>query len=636
MARVTNGPPNRPEKEAVFVSRRSRQLAQEILDGLMKDHRGMMDALPGILHEVATHAADSVPAIAEAFRAEDPHRRVIAASLVWTTAHVSPDNVLPQLRASAEQIVTDAIIGEDHSLRVRACVFLMNAGAPEAAIPTLRRLLRHSNAVLAATAAAVLFRTHSDDLGALRFLHETISSDIDLAAGIAAGALLRPGVHEEFAIPKVVEVLPRLGTEGQFHILNTLKYLSSDISPFFDVTSRLLNDENVSAAIRGQAAAVIGRMGREPTRSIPLLLRAAGNPKPEVVAGAIEGLERSGDGSPETVSAFAKLLFHRNEIVRGNAANGLRALGSRAAPAIPALIQCLETETALGVCDLVMQALGATGSAAIPSLSGFIRRPVSLKHEAAIKALALTGDEGVEALATLAMEADDGLSASIALVLGTLGRRAEAAVPVFARMLDQADDNLSFYIVWYLYMCGPWAVRAVPALIRCICERGSTQDEIGAWAERVLFGLREQAIPALQTAMEDASENVRARIERTLAAFTGWKQETLTPLADIDLKLVRRFVAVGDVLAKERNATSWPDISEILLKDKQNKSERRGLKPRSLATNIGKLGKQLGDTLTTHGNQRKGTLTPEGRRWLEKARNYLREKDAARRLPEAP
>jgi hypothetical protein len=615
-----------PAKEAEFVSKQARELARDVLDVLMADDIGSMELLPQVLRGVAAHSDDAVPALAEAFEAEDPHRRVIAATLVLAAAAASPGKVVPRFKASAERIVVEALNGDDFPLQARACVFLMNARAPAAALPTLQRLREKANPVLATAAAAVLLATDLQDIQALKALTKALGSKVDSAACVAACALLQGRVGLERAIPKIGQILPRLGANEQYKILVTLKHSEDDASPFFAVARDILKDDKANPMVRWQAAALLGRMAqRKPV--IPPLLRAVRCSDPRVAAGAVEGLQRSGDSSAETVSALAGLLSHENEHVRNHAATALKSLGVKAVSAIPAMIGRLEAEQDVDTCDLLIQALGATGDAAVPELKRFLQQPVTFRHEVFVKALALTGERGVRELVALVIDGDDRLGASIALVLGTLGKRSTAAVPALAERLDEADDNLAFYIVWFLYMCGPWAAPAIPALVRCICARDPREDEVGAWAERVLFGMRERAIPALEAARVNAPDSVRQRIEHTLKAFVGWKQETVTPLDGIDVRYLRQFEAVGNVLSK--GPKSWAKILDLILDEHPEWKGVRGISARMLQLNVERVGTYLGGVrLTSHNkkSRQSGALTDGGIRWLAAIERYLKDR----------
>ncbi|HEX9401040.1 MAG TPA: HEAT repeat domain-containing protein [Anaeromyxobacter sp.] len=121
----------------------------------------------------------------------------------------------------------------------------------------------------------------------------------------------------------------------------------------------------------GALLAATGRLARPGAE--PLLLAHARDPRPEVRAGALEGLAAAKGGA--ALEAVAAALADAEPAVRGAAAEGLARAGARGTPALVAAAQ--EAGGASPEWRVTLaRALGDTGSAeAIPALVGLLDGP---------------------------------------------------------------------------------------------------------------------------------------------------------------------------------------------------------------------------------------------------------------------
>jgi HEAT repeat protein len=238
------------------------------------------------------------------------------------------------------------------------------------------------------------------------------------------------------------------------------------------------------AAVRGQAAAALGRIGAaaaDAAEELAALLRDADE---TVRCHAAEALGQVG-GAPEPLLAA---LDDTAAPVRAAAARGLRTLGRRAAGATARLIELLQDPD-----EAVRVAAGEAVTAAGP-----------LDDDSTIK------------LAEGLSSPDDVVRAQAADALGTVDAPAEHAAPPLVEALADGNDAVRAKAVEALGKIGEEAAGvAVPSLVRALRDRDSWVSALAAEALGEM-GVSAGVLPGLVRALGHVNLQVRANSAEAL------------------------------------------------------------------------------------------------------------------------
>lgn len=635
MAATTDG--QNPFGIGEIVTARARKVIREYVS-LVSSEIFPVASLSEVLQRLELLGDDySIPALVEATGCGTPRERLIAAFMTWGISRKAPGRIPSKAISQCREIFIKALSGDDDKLRLFACLLLSQSALPDEVIPILQKLIHSSSRLESVTAAAALSQSDSDLVIAVQVLHHALLDQDEVLSSVAGVALLRVGVGQEDAVRKISKHLLGLNPGTQYSILVAAKPLGIQAKGIFDAVAKILDDSKRPPEIRQVAAAALGCITTGSARATPMLMQALRSPDWEVVKGAVDGLEASGHFPDEAAGELANLLAHKDESIRVAAASGLAVMKERAAPALPMMLKRLSEETNLDIVGLLIPALSAIGSAAIPSLVAIIVEGDRLRAEPAMQALAGMGSNAARTLAELLRQTEDErVRKMVVAVLVGMGRRAVPAIPVLADILDETDnDELAIHCTMSLCLCGPSAVAAIPALIRCITQRGCDDNAVGMWAERALWTMREHAIPALEGAIKANSNSQRKFLERALAGMGASFGSDLGRLEQFDCDdLLASFVDVGTIL-ETKGETSFRDLA-IILKDKEVKGALtpgyEGVSQSGIRKHLAALENKIGGPrLTTHGDNKKGDLTPGGRALLAEAREYLRKKSLQRK-----
>jgi HEAT repeat protein len=283
-----------------------------------------------------------------------------------------------------------------------------------------------------------------------------------------------------------------------------------------------LSEANVTNRLR--AIFLLGALGEGGEAGVPRLLQALDDDNPRSRILALQSLKWLGPKAGAAVPRLTELLqaeeSRSNHLYQG-IAYALGAIGSNAAPAIPALKKLFNTETnqdartamAMGLCQI-----DGRQEEALAFLVGLLKSPTSTKQELAARYLGQLGPNASVAISALLDAIDsDRIVVSMAAVdaLKKMGVSNEVLLPKLESNLQSSDETIRVNSAARILDMDPANSKAQQALLRLV-QSGSmfasfaveTLGRAGAAAKPV--------IPALHQTLPTASKQLR---EQTLRAL---------------------------------------------------------------------------------------------------------------------
>jgi len=605
------------------VSKRARKLVDEFLrvaerlSASFEEVSALTEAIGDLRNEI-------IPAFAEAWERENARERFVAAWMILVMAQESPGLVRRALRLEAEIIVVHTLANSNDDLTAVACYLLSGGGVPERARPELLKLLEHSSEAIQFFAAAAIATLELIAPEALGILGRVLEGDNSTWAAMAAVALLRIELRESGSAQVIVERFPRLPPEVQYHVINSIKPFGTRAVSMGPALQALLDDEETHAVVRGRAAAALGNICRDTTDALPTLLTAIHSNAWEIVYGAAEGLAFGEQVPDAAVERLSNLLSHDDVNLRRAAAHGLQLFGRRAAAAIPALLARVGTEGEVEVCQDIAFALGAIGEPAAAPLVQVIRDGDPRCLVLASAALLTMGAESVPEILQLLGDPDESVRKFALPLLRDLGRNATAAVPLLAEVLEESTDEIVIsYLLAALRELRWEAASAAPSVIGCLMDAEGAIVEL---CQDALWNMGPDARPELEKAVRQTEGIKKFRLEEVLAGLRAMDERRFARFERLNQdKLLKMFMEVGRVLT-EKGPTSWPDLAEILTaREAKGELVQTGFSTSAsaLRTRIKDLETELGESLTSHGSNKKGELTTAGESLLPLVIEYL-------------
>jgi len=247
----------------------------------------------------------------------------------------------------------------------------------------------------AVLAAIAVCRADPFDLPAIRVMTSALGGDDEYACILAALGMLRANVGADDAMHVIEQKLPQLSDEAcQYKVLTQLKQLGTSVAPLFNCVRALLDNPDAEPIIRQQAASCLGHMTTGTTSALDVLLPKLGTSDWRLLVGVIKGLQATGHMPAQMVDSLIPLLTHQDKEMRGVAAAGIGYMGKAAGAAVPTLIERLGEEPNIEVCQMLTEALGNAGEAAVAPLTSIIVNGDRQRAELAMQALARTGEQG--------------------------------------------------------------------------------------------------------------------------------------------------------------------------------------------------------------------------------------------------
>jgi HEAT repeat protein len=416
---------------------------------------------------------------------KDPHAPRLRAAAALALGQIGPEarDALPALEKS--------LADDDAAVRVCVAQALWEIGGEQVkeVVPVLVAGLQdRSNAAVRARAAAALGAMRSQNAKALEALEDALA-DTDNEVRIEAA----------FA----------LGTIGAQK--SALKFLTA------------LRDPEIK--VRLVAAQAVWLLGRH-TQGVPVLIEALSGEDPDLRLNAVVALAKMGPDAREAVGALAKALHGRDAAVRAHAAEALYRVGPEAKSAVPSLCDALQSPDA----SLRVQAayaLGGVGKEAREALP-MLERALTDK-ETAVRLFAARALWAVEPkigvvlpvlTQALQKDADAGQRARAAAILGSLGLRAQNAVPDLLDAVHDADKAVRIAAARALGdIGGPRARVTYPALSE-LTREDQSDETLRATAAEALKKIGRATRVDIDTLIS-ALDNPKARY-RASAAVSLW------------------------------------------------------------------------------------------------------------------
>jgi HEAT repeat protein len=339
--------------------------------------------------------------------------------------------------------------------------------------------LRGGNPAVRRHAASALAAYGPEAKAAVTPLIEVLDDGNSDVNGTVVNALVRIGVGAQPALVKALHHdAPRVRT-GAWAALTNMGAAAKPVLP--DLLA-ILGDPKEELAARQASARAIAAMGATGAEAVPSLLAQLSSDNDAMRYAAAQALPSVGATNADAVKALAAALkdakFPEGE--RG-AAEALRTLGSRAAPAVPDILAVCESGTYTGdvraaavralatmetearpavrpLVDLLadgghpekvrvaaaetLGALRLEGKVALSTLNEILRDPnlpPALSGEGA-KALTRMGPEGIQVLTLLVNEGNPKAKLAAIQALSTFGEAAKSAMPALVQAANQDKD----------------------------------------------------------------------------------------------------------------------------------------------------------------------------------------------------
>lgn len=569
-----------------------------------------------------------IPAFIEALDDFDAHRRLVAAAMLRGFAMHDPASVdNSKAVEKANELLIEALWRGDSDLKAAACYLMAISGAPPGADTFLKGLMRDPDElvrVMASVARITIAPANARVLGTLRrgLRHEQQAIVMMSAIGLLCGD---PSAPE--AVEAITPILLSGKPDAQYPVLTAIKRHGPGAVGFSDALRGLIADARVRSDVRGYAGSVLGWIARGTDAAADTLLAMLFADDPYLIQGAVMGFAETGQLPDDALERLTELTCADNEDIRVAALNGLRMLGPRAEPALPRLLERVGVDTGVRVSDVLADALAAIGAAAAPDVISLMRQCDWRTVPTLGIALARMGDAGALAVVTaLEVEQDDRVRGMLVGVLRDMPESAKAnVVPALFALLDRTRDGfVANVVVTAIASAGTAAVQAVPALVRCFL---SADDELAFRIEQVLLSIGPGALPALEQALETASNEDKHRLARLTASLWSAGDEDFEVYESLgDDKVWMQFECVADLLMEQPMSFKAMESEIELRRGAGRMPDGFPISERSLLDAIEAVEGHLLRRMVKRTPGRPSELTDEARRIAGDVKEYLHRK----------
>lgn len=367
------------------------------------------------------HSPIAVPALLEAARDKAWDIRANAA---WALGEVHGD---PQVRRIAIQALVELLKDDNRLVRRFAAKGLGQFGpAASDAVPLLIERLddRDEREIVMPLPPRPLSSEETAQLEEARKLFQQFGG----VPSAAVGALGQIGPSARAALPALLAHLMNKDGSSWRDIVRTLGAIGPDAGASIPALVKLL-DKKPDCYGAAEALARMGEPGAE-------ALAAALKNEDANYAAELE-LGRAGRSA---IPSLIRALGDDDADVRRSAAKALGENGSRAASAVPALVDAVKNRS-----PLASEALVQIGPAAIPPLVEMLKSTEWRTREVVSRALGGMGTDAAPATQDLAAALEGGSPQSreaAAWALGRIGPAAKSATPALKKLLDDGDEGV--------------------------------------------------------------------------------------------------------------------------------------------------------------------------------------------------
>lgn len=572
--------------------------------------------LPGLYHLVK--------------RTDDPLRRLAAAALLYSVSQKSSHLAMSiEWASTSSAVLVQGIKSEDQSERTFAARLLIHGSVPAAATTQLRRLARHRNDDSAVAAGVVLSRLGSQSRRTTELLVRGLSSSRADVAEAAGKALAQQAVEHPDAASIYFDCIL---SDDKLTGLSVLMAADNPKLPRTTLRTLLMTvvaSEGKDPALRAEAAMRLGPLAQSHGEAQQLLARVIESEHPYVLEGCALGLSQAGWRSTATIQLLLTRAQHGDDEVRQAALRGLAAFGplepEPAALAAIVLTDLVGTVTSDDSVMALANAMAACGDAIIDPLITIMQRHEYRHLPAIAMTLVKLGSSTALKIIERLRHEDDSWSMTMMFAIAReMGPIAAPMVPLLSELLEtEADPAAAGVLLGALLATGVPLNDALHGLLRCLWAEDA---ELADRAERVLATMGSSIYPVLDQCIEYAAPDSRTRLMRLRRLH---ENDTLDPFADLRAfgndAVLQRF-AVAAALLEERGSVSFNQMV-LALRHQQTKGSLPtswGVSVTSIRSAFQAVSRHFGfGPVTTQTPGRKGMLTPEAVRFLERVRRYL-------------
>ncbi len=521
------------------------------------DSAGPDTATPATIHPDDSPDAPSLPAPTEAAPTDDASTGDGVASLTASLSDPSAEvraraaqklGAMGELAKPAAGELTALLADEDPSVRRHAISALaaIHPG-PEVMIPLLTKLLQDSDPGVQLRVLHALAEAGEAAVpGLIRAL------DNDDAAYWVCVVLRDIGPAAKDAVPALTAKIQDPREEIRMQAILALGAIGEAAAPAVPEIAAALEDEHVAPT----ATFVLGQLGTIPADVEPAVRANTKSERPGLRTVSYWALARVHPDDMElrreAVVELVARMKDENPQVRQVAARALAALPPAPEIVIPIWEEAMKDADATTVYH-ALDAMASLGAPAVPGLVNLLQTHDQLQVEVTY-VLGQMGPEAApatEALAELVADEDMHLATEAAVALGKIGPAAKNAVPALCAVLEADQEKNAHAIILALGRIGPGAAEAEPLVLKAM---ESDDKALAVIAARTLVEIQPaaspetaaKAVPVLVAGLADPLPETRIAAADGLAALGPLARDATAALekaANDDVQFVREAAA---------------------------------------------------------------------------------------------
>lgn len=293
--------------------------------------------------------------------------------LAFSLALCLPLALVERADKEAQKLEKQLLKDKDVEVRARAAWDLGQMGSVES-VPALTQALNDSSAAVRANAAASLWKLGNPSKPAIPALKKALDDSSAAVVGNAGGALSKLGVPKAELLPAYKRLLTRRDCESR---VIGVKGLVGEVPALeiFDHAWDCVDAPGLESDTRSDARAalrkIVDRRDRVLVPRILDVLKSIGARDGSDLTSAVSRIEPA---VTEAVPVLAALVDARNDSTQKGALYGLGRMGPAALPALPRLIEVLQSKRDAELRETAAESIGHIGPkaiSAVPALAKF-------------------------------------------------------------------------------------------------------------------------------------------------------------------------------------------------------------------------------------------------------------------------